>query len=84
MSITDERRRSLTERRKLWEAKAAEAREARFDEFLFMMQGGDSAERAARRLGTNPLAMVRQAYRWHRTDIVQYLSSAAYRQRHNL
>lgn len=80
----EERRQSLAERRKLWEEKAAEAREARFDEFLFLVQSGDSAEQAAARLGTNAIALTRQAYRWHRRDIVQYLTSAAYRQREGL
>lgn len=64
-------------------ARAAE-REARFDDFLFLVQNGDSAEQAAHRLGTNALALARQAYRWNRKDIVRYLSSAAYRQRHGL
>lgn len=67
-----------------WREMTAAHREARFDDFLFMVQSGSSAEEAARRLGTNARAFERQAYRWHRKDIVAYLSSAAYRQRHGL
>jgi hypothetical protein len=74
----------LLEAHERWKERAAEAREARFDDFLFMIQQGDSAEVAARRVGTNALALIRQAQRWRRQDITSYLGSAAYRQRHGL
>jgi hypothetical protein len=74
----------LTRAHQRWQEIAAAQREARFDEFLFLVQSGDSADQAARRLGTNAVALARQAYRWHRADIVSYLSSATYRQRHGL
>ena len=80
MPITEQ----LEAGKRIWIEQRAMAREARFDDFLFMVQSGSSAEEAARRLGTNARALQRQAYRWKRKDIVSYLSSAAYRQRHGL
>jgi len=63
---------------------AAARRQARFDDFMHMVKAGCSAEDAARRLNTNARALQRQAYRWNREDIARYLSSLAYRERHNL
>lgn len=83
--MASERQRQQQEAAKLLSMQAAaDKREARFDEFLFLVKSGSSAEDAALRLGTNPLALVRQAYRWQRKDIVTYLSTVAYRQRHGL
>ncbi len=65
-----------------WQAIAAQRRHARFDDFMDLVTMGTSVEEAAKRIGTNPVALARQAYRWHRVDIVRYLSSATYRQRY--
>jgi hypothetical protein len=82
--ITERRRRTLEAMRQQYKEAAAARREARFDDFLFLVQSGNSAEQAAQRLGTNARALQRQAYRYQRKDIIKYLGSATYRQRHGL
>lgn len=81
---TEAQRQQARDMSKLSQELAAQRREDRFDEFLFLVRAGNSVEDATQRLGTNPVAMTRQAYRWNRLDIVCHLTSAAYRQRHGL
>ena len=53
----------------LWQEKARQQREARFDDFMFLVSNGTSVEAAVTRLGTSAQALNRQAYRHGRCDI---------------
>jgi hypothetical protein len=76
--------RQLVAAQQAWVEMAAARREARFEDFIDLVQVGTSVEEACRRLRTTPVALMRQAYRHKRTDVIQYLGSATYRQRHRL
>lgn len=81
MAATEQQLKQINLMRELALAGMAARREARFDNFMFLVQSGTSVNEAAARIGTNPVALERQAYRWGRTDIVRTMGAAAYRQR---
>jgi hypothetical protein len=62
----------------LWQEKARQQREARFEDFMDLVSMGSGVEEAAARVGTTLRAINRQAYRHGRPDIGRLTNMARY------
>lgn len=56
-------------------------RNARFEDFRELLAAGESPTVAAMRVGSNPIALCRQAYRWGALDIGRALNSQTLKMR---
>jgi hypothetical protein len=76
---TEQQRLALAAAQERNSERAELERQARFDDFMFLVKAGEAPAVAAKRVGSNPIALVRQAYRWERNDIAKILNPDARR-----